>query len=81
MLYFGDKESNMKFAYEIKDLRRKCLLSQVDFAKQIGVSFSTVNRWETGKSKPNYKALKRIDEYCKTNSIDFLCSDLIQEDE
>ena len=54
----------MKFAEEIRDLRRKCLLSQVDFAKEIGVSFSTVNRWETGKSKPNYKALKRIDEYC-----------------
>lgn len=71
----------MKFADEIKDLRRKCLLSQVDFAKEIGVSFSTVNRWETGKSKPNYKTLKRIDEYCKTNSIDFVCSDLIQEDE
>ena len=73
----------MKFADEIKDLRRKCLLSQVDFAKEIGVSFSymTIRRWETGKSKPNYKALKRIDEYCKKNSIDFSCSELIQEDE
>ena len=71
----------MKFADEIKDLRRKCLLSQTDFAKEIGVSFSTVNRWETGKSKPNYKTLKRIDEYCKTNSIDFVCSEFIQEDE
>ena len=70
----------MKFADEIKDLRRKCLLSQVDFAKEIGVSFSTVNRWETGKSKPNYKTLKRIDEYCKNNSINFMCSELIQED-
>lgn len=71
----------MKFADEIKDLRRKCLLSQTDFAKEIGVSFSTVNRWETGKSKPNYKTLKRIDEYCKKNSIDFACLDLIQEKE
>lgn len=71
----------MKFADEIKDLRRKCLLSQTDFAKEIGVSFSTVNRWETGKSKPNYKVLKRIDEYCKKNSIDFSCLELIREDE
>lgn len=70
----------MKFADSIKDLRQKCLLSQIDFAKEIGVSFSTVNRWETGKSKPNYKTLKRIDEYCKNNSIDFACSNLIQED-
>lgn len=71
----------MKFADEIKDLRRKCLLSQTDFAREIGVSFSAVNRWETGKSKPNYKALKRLDEYCKKNSIDFACSELIREDE
>ena len=71
----------MKLADAIKHLRRKCLLSQTDFAKEIGVAFSTVNRWETGKSKPNYKALKRIDEYCKKNSIDFCCSELIQEDE
>lgn len=70
----------MKFADEIKELRHKCLLSQVDFAKEIGVSFSTVNRWETGKFKPNYKTLKRIDVYCKNNSIDFACSKLIQED-
>ena len=71
----------MNFADEIKYLRRKCLLSQTDFAKEIGVAFSTVNRWETCKSKPNYKALKRIDEYCKKNSIDFFCSELMQEDE
>ena len=71
----------MKFADEIKNLRRKCLLSQTDFAKEIGVSFSNVNRWETGKSKPNYKALKRIAEYCKKNSIDFASLGFIQEEE
>lgn len=71
----------MKFADGIKELRQKCLLSQADFAKEIGVSFSTVNRWEKGKSNPNYKTLKRIDEYCKSNSIDFACSNLMQEDE
>lgn len=70
----------MKFADGIKELRQKCLLSQADFAKEIGVSFSTVNRWETGKSNPNYKTLKRIDEYCKSNSIDFAYSNLMQED-
>ena len=33
----------MDFATTVKELRRKCLLSQMDFAKEIGVSFSTVN--------------------------------------
>ena len=47
------------------------LMSQEAFAQALGVSFTTVNRWETGKSKPSYKALKMISEYCKANSIPF----------
>lgn len=46
-------------------------MTQEDFAKEIGVSFATVNRWETGKTKPTIKAMKLIDEYCKKNNIDF----------
>lgn len=61
----------MSFSEEIKRLRRKAFLTQEDFAKELGVSFATVNRWETGKSMPNLKTMKRIDEYCKQNSIDF----------
>lgn len=61
----------MSFAEDIKKLRQRQLMSQYDFAKILGVSFTTVNRWETGKSKPSYKALKVIDSYCKENHIDF----------
>lgn len=74
------RRASMKFAEEIKELRQKCLLSQVDFAKEIGVSFSTINRWETGKAKPNYKTLKRIYEYCKNNAIAFAYSEMLQKD-
>lgn len=61
----------MNFSEAIKQIRCKSLLSQEAFAKAIGVSFTTVNRWETGKSKPSYKTLRIIDEYCKSRSIDF----------
>lgn len=61
----------MSFADEIKRLRQKQLMSQTDFARVLGVSYITVNRWETGKSKPSYKAMKTIDSYCKQNRIDF----------
>ena len=44
----------MIFAELVKNLRHKCLLSQEAFAKEIGVSFATVNRWETGKTKPTF---------------------------
>ena len=61
----------MSFAEAIKQIRCKCLLSQEAFAKTLGVSFTTVNRWENGKSKPSFKALRTIDDYCKKNNIDF----------
>ena len=61
----------MNFAEDIKKIRKACLLSQEDFAKELGVSFATVNRWETGKTKPKYKALRTIKEYCKKNNIKF----------
>ena len=60
----------LEWAKLIKEIRTACLLSQEDFAKELGVSFTTVNRWETGKSKPSYKALKLIDDYCKKNTVD-----------
>lgn len=61
----------MDISSVIRDIRRKSLLSQTDFADQVGVSFSTVNRWENGKASPNYKALKSIKAFCTANHIDF----------
>lgn len=61
----------MEFAKSIKSLRLQMLLTQDEFAKALGVSFATVNRWETGKSKPTIKTMKLIDEFCKKNSLAF----------
>lgn len=61
----------MSFSEDIKFVRQKSLLSQEAFAQILGVSFTTVNRWETGKSKPSYKAMKLIDDYCKSHNIPF----------
>lgn len=61
----------MSLGNDIKLLRQRCLLSQQDFAKELGVSFATINRIESGKSKPTYKTMKIIDDYCKKNAIDF----------
>lgn len=61
----------MSFSNDIKVIRQKSLLSQEAFAQILGVSFTTVNRWETGKSKPSYKTMKLIDDFCKTNNINF----------
>ena len=69
------------FSEKIKQIRRRAFLNQEDFAKTLGVSFITVNRWETGKSMPNLKAMKSIDAYCKRNGIDFDVSAELYADE
>ena len=52
----------------------KSLLSQEAFAQAVGVSFTTVNRWESGKCKPTFKTMKLIDDFCKAQGIDFNAS-------
>ena len=54
---------------EIKRLRTRCFLTQDNFANKLGVTFSTVNRWEQGKSKPNLVAMKNIKAFCDENDI------------
>ncbi len=39
-------------------------------AKELGVSFVTVNRWEKGKCEPRYKAQKAFNDFCEKNNID-----------
>ena len=70
----------MSFSNDIKVILQKSLLSQEAFAQILGVSFTTVNRWETGKSKPSYKTMKLIDDFCKSNNIDFdISKELVKE--
>jgi DNA-binding transcriptional regulator YiaG len=61
----------MAYSDEIKKIRQKCFLSQEAFARELGVSFSSINRWEGGKSKPNMSAMKKIMEFCQAHNLDF----------
>ena len=47
-------------AEQLKALRLQYGWSQEDLARELGVSFSTVNRWENGKAKPSRLAQKGI---------------------
>ncbi len=69
----------MKFSSLIKTIRRKTLLSQNDFAKEIGVSFSTVNRWENDKAIPKLYKLKSIKSFCIMYAIPFDIDDYLIE--
>lgn len=60
----------MDISVEIKRVRQLSLLSQEEMARELGVSFATVNRWETGKAKPTYRTLRLIDDFCQKRGIE-----------
>ena len=45
---------------QIKQIRRQLKMSQQAFASALGVSFTTVNRWENGKAKPQSDRIQRM---------------------
>ena len=58
----------------VKELRRKRGWAQEDLAREIGVSLSTVQRWERQDSKPTRLArreLKRLFQEAGIESDDF----------
>lgn len=56
------------FGARVKAVRTQLNLSQEDFAHALGVSFTTVNRWENGKTSPSRLALKLFDQFCESMS-------------
>lgn len=46
----------------IRKLRTAMGLTQEQFAAKVGVTFSTVNRWENGRGTPSPLAMRRIEE-------------------
>ena len=50
----------MTYAEAIKKLRFKMLLTQMEFAQFLGVSFASINRWETGRFEPTMKIKRKL---------------------
>lgn len=60
-----------KFNDRLKLLRRESGLSQMDFAKQLGLSKSSVNMYERGEREPSLETLEAIADYFNVD-MDFL---------
>ena len=52
----------MNYKVMIKKLRNKMLLTQSEFAKELGVSIASVARWETGENQPTMKVKRRLND-------------------
>ncbi|MBW2335944.1 MAG: helix-turn-helix transcriptional regulator [Deltaproteobacteria bacterium] len=49
----------------VKEVRRQLSISQEDLARELGVSYATVNRWENGQAKPSRLARAQLDTFCE----------------
>lgn len=60
----------MEYSKILKQIREKLFLTQQELGDRLDVSFSSINRWETGKNQPSLKCRKRIVEMANTIQIE-----------
>ncbi len=72
----------MTLSQKVRYIRAERLLSQQEFADAVGVSYSTVSRWERENRKPQARAIGKLINWCKENGVDLSdLEDSYHEDE
>ena len=59
----------MTFSEGLKKLRSDLNITQESLARELNVSFATVNKWENNKTKPLRIVRDRIIEFAKSNNL------------
>lgn len=54
----------------IKAIRTSARMNQEQFARALGTTTISINRWENGKTEPNKMAQLQLFNFCKKNNID-----------
>ena len=54
----------MKLSEALKNIRDKLSISQEQLARDLNVSYTTLNRWENNRTLPSRLAKMRIADYC-----------------
>lgn len=65
----------MELSEVVRKIRLDLGLSQEGLARELHVGFTSVNRWENGRTKPNRIARYALIELCKGKNIEL---DLIE---
>lgn len=61
----------MEFKDKLIYARATLKYSQSKMAKELGVSYATVNRWENGNNAPSKTMIILFDNFCKQHNINF----------
>lgn len=59
----------MSFSEIVKNVRVRLKLTQEQLAHDLNISFSTINRWENGRTTPSKLAKMRLMEYCLQKNV------------
>lgn len=59
----------MNYSHSIKTLRDKMMLTQTELGELLGVSYTTICRWETGKFVPTIKLKRKLKDLFETYKI------------
>jgi len=61
----------MTFSEKVMEARGQLRLTQKQFAELLGVSYTTINRWEKGHNEPQFLERRNFDDLCKKHGITF----------
>lgn len=61
----------MNFSEKVIKVRMKLLLSQEALAKELGVSYATICRWEKGNREPQVMSQGKFYTFCEKRGIKF----------
>jgi transcriptional regulator with XRE-family HTH domain len=59
----------MTFNEVIKKIRQELNITQEQLARDLDVSFSTLNRWENNHNIPSRLARRRLFDYCSEKGV------------
>lgn len=66
---YGEKEKNM--LKNLRELRRKCGMTQKELGNVVGLTQQTINKYENGNAEPNIRTLIALADYFET-SVEYL---------
>ena len=59
----------MTFNELLKNIRKELNITQEQLARDLDISFSTLNRWENCHNTPSKLARRRLSEYCSEKRL------------
>lgn len=63
----------------IKAIHKDLDITQEQLARELNISFSTINRWENGHTSPSKLAKMRLLEFCRRNNVDTVITSEIEK--